>query len=154
MTSAINEIIEAVAGWTPQYDTDVFVKAVYGESLKSFTGTPEMPVRIISQVSPDNSGANGFIALGKTMRADWTVSDLLLIRPVATGGDSGSLRTSEPQIRNYIKSYITQMQNDRSPTNQSWVEEISWNAGTFSYGDNVDYYGVNIVLSISEAISA
>ena len=151
MTSAINEIVAAVAGWTPEYDSDVFVKAVYGNKLKKFTGTPETPVRIISQVSPENSGATGFIALGKTMRADWEISDLLLIRPVAAGG---SLRTSEPQIRNYIKSYITQMQNDRSPTDQSWVEEISWNAGTFSYGDNVDYYGVNIVLSISEAISA
>lgn len=149
--SAINEIITAVAGWTPQYDSDVFVKSVYGEKLKTYTGTAETPVRIISMLVPEAGEDTAFVALGKTMRGNWEISDLLLLRPTASGG---TLRTAEPQIRNYIKSYIAQMQNDRSPTDQSWVESISASPGTFTWGDNTEYYGVNVTLSISEIISA
>lgn len=152
MASAINEIVAQVASWTPEYDSDIFVKSIYGNSLKTYTGTAETPVRIISMVLPDSGlGENAFVALGKTLRADWQIADMFLLKPTAEGG---SLRNSEPQIRNYIKSYITQMQNDRSPTNQSFIEGISADIGEFSYGDNVSYYGANIVLSISEIISA
>jgi hypothetical protein len=151
MASAINEIISTVGEWDVYYDSDVFVKSVYGNKLKTYTGTPETPVRIISIINPDASGGEGFVALGKTQRADWQIADLLLIRPTSHGG---ALRNSEPQIRNYLKNYITQVQNDRSPTAQSFVEEVNWTAGNFTYGDEIEYYGVNIILSIGEIISA
>lgn len=150
MASQINSIYDAIAGWSVYWDSDIPVKVHEIQGLRAYTGTPEMPVRILSNVDPQSNGAGGFVTLGKTKRIDWTISDLLLIRPTAHGG---ALRNSAPQIQNYITNYITAVQNDRSPTNQSWVESLTWNAGEFTYGDNTSYYGINIILEISEIIS-
>ncbi len=153
MASAINEIITAIAGWDVRYDSDVFVKTISGENLKTYTGTAEAPVRIISMISPDASESVGFIALGSKapMRADWQISDLLMLRPIAhEGGDN--IGRSEPHIRNYIKNYITEIKNDRSPTNESWIEEVTHTPGTYSYGASGEYYGVSVILSVSEKI--
>jgi hypothetical protein len=150
MTSAIDSIYDAIAGWSVYYDSDLPPTVHEVQGLRDYTGTPEMPVRILSNISPEGEAAGTFVALGKTQRIDWTISDLLLIRPTSLGG---SLRNSAPQIQTYIVDYIDAVKADRSPTNQSWVESMTFTPGTYEYGDNVSYYGVNVILTVSEIIS-
>jgi len=150
MTSALNEIYDAITGWDVYWDSDIAIKAREIQSMKAFTGTPEMPIRILNIIDPDTSGASGFVALGKTNVIVWNIVDTLYLRPTAHGGQ---IRRSSPQLANYIKTYITAMMNDRSPTSQSWIEEMTWQLGVFEYPGSEECYGVKVNLVIHEVIN-
>ncbi len=150
MSSKINEIYDAIAGWDVYWDSDVPVKSREVHSMKAFTGTPEMPVRILNPIDPETGGADGFVALGKTKVIVWNIVDTLYIRPVAHGGQ---IRRSAPQLVNYIKTYITAMKNDRSPTSQSWIESMTWNLGQFEYPGSEECYGVKVILEVHEVLT-
>lgn len=149
MASAINEIYDAIAAWDVYYDSDIVITTHEIQSLKDFTGTPEMPARILSPIDPETAGTAGHVALDETITAVWEIADVLLIRPTA---HEGSTIRAAPQIVNYMKTYLTALQADRSPTKQSWIENMEWEAGTFAYGDNTQYYGVKVVLEVHEVI--
>ena len=151
--SAINEIYDAVAAWDAYWDSDIPVKVREIQNQSDTLGTPEGPVRILSPVDPEAGGDGGFVALGKTTRYTWYITDTLFMRPTAHGG---SLRNSIPQLMNYVKIYLEAMRNDRSPTSQSWIEEAYWDIGTYSWppyeGD--EYFGVRFTLTINEVVSS
>ena len=150
MTSALNEIYDAIASWEVYWDEDIPIGTREIQSMKAFTGTPEMPIRILNLIDPETSGADGFVGLGRTKVVVWNIIDTLYIRPTAHGGQ---IRRSTPQLANYIKTYITAMQNDRSPTSQSWIEEMTWQLGTFEYPGSELCYGVKVNLEVHEVIS-
>ena len=151
MASAINEIYDAIAAWDVSWDSDVTIKVKELQSMDDKIGTPEGAVRILSPLDPETGGGGGHVALGKTMTVSWRISDTLYIRPTSHGR---SLENSVPQLMNYIKTYLTAIQNDRSPTNQSWIEEVEWDVGTYAYPteQNDRYYGVRFLLTVNEVI--
>lgn len=149
MASAINDIYDAIAAWDAYHDSGNKPTVRKLQNLKDFTGTPEMPVRILSPLDPETSGTSGHVALDETMIVVWEITDTLLLRPAA---HEGSTLREAPQIVNYIKTYLAAIQADRTPTKQSWVESAEWDVGTFTYGDNVEYYGVKFVLEIHEVL--
>ena len=148
--SKLNEIYDAIAAWDVYWDSDITPKVREIQSRKAFTGTPEMPVRIIHLIDPESSGAGGFVALGKTNIIVWNVIDTFYLKPVAHGGQ---IRRSSPKLANYIKTYITAMKNDRSPTSQSWIESMTWQLGVFEYPGSEECYGVKVNLEIHEVIN-
>lgn len=152
MASAINEIYDAIAAYDVYWDSDVSIKVREIQNLKDSIDTPEGPVRLLSPVDPLAGGLGGHIALGPTAKYTWYIVDTLYLRPTSHGG---SLRNSMPQIMNYVKSYLEVVRLDRSPTSQSYVEEMSWEPGVFSWPSSAGdpYYGVRFSLTVHEVVS-
>ena len=148
--SVINSIFDAIAGWDVYYDSDVPPKVKELQNLDDTLKTAEGVVRVITLQNGDQAGE--FVALGKTMAIDWTIIDTLYVRPTA---HLGALRNSIPQLTNYVVNYIDAIKNDRSPTNQSHIENWSASIGTESYpeGTSEDWFTATITLTVREFIN-
>jgi len=154
MASKIKNIYSNIASREVYYDSDVLPRVWDLNDIGKFDGevANSCPVRVLSVITPESGLENAsFVELGENMVVTWKISDLLLIRPTAHGG---SMRNSLPQMINYQVDYLDAIQEDRTPTSQSFIEEMYMNRGVFKFPtDESDaYYGVEAVITVIEYI--
>jgi hypothetical protein len=149
--SAIKSIYDAIAAWTPTYDSDVSISAKDVHQIPAVLHSAETPVRLL--LVPEGPEAFcEFVGLSKRVTIEWRIIDRLFIKPVAQG--EGIEKATEWLV-DYMDSYIEAIQADRSPTSQSHIVGAEITAGVFNWPPSpqgVPFFGINVVLTIQEII--
>lgn len=146
MTSAISSITAAIALWAPTYNSDVTIYCRDMDELSDVFDPGDCPVRMLFVGEPDAA----MVALGKTVKANWKIVDRCFIKPAAQGD---SLKENSQRIRDYIASYINIVRQNRAPTSQSWVTDVSLRPVILNWpldSEQSAMVGVEVTLAISE----
>jgi hypothetical protein len=123
----------------------------YKGTLPASASTAQTPCRLVFTADPNGKGSTGeFVAVGTMTSARFTLSDLMLWRPVAQG--IGRANVDEYFIQ-YVDNYQAMLRTWRD-AGQSAAVLNGWTAtpGVFEYpeGSGMEWWGVLFVLTITE----
>lgn len=154
MSSKIKDIYTNIASREIYYDSDVVPKVWDLNDVNKFDGelANSCPVRVLSVITPESGLEEAtFVEMANNIKITWRISDLLLIRPTAHGG---SMRNSLPQMINYEIDYLDAIQEDKTPTGQSYIESMYMTRGVFRFPteESDPFYGVEAVITVVEYI--
>ena len=147
---AITSIFDKIATFNLTIDSIAVSVRNYNE-LKNIINSADTPVRLLLPYSPASKQREGnFIAIGNLAGITWQITDRLLLKPVVQGA---GLADVTGDLVNYIADYIEVIRSNRKLTAQSHI--VSWNMaiGIFKWNE-IDYFGVDVVLEIDEYISS
>jgi hypothetical protein len=154
MGSAIESILDDIAGMSPTYDTDVSIGVWNIDQQKEVLAPASCPKRVL-MIIPNGTTADPmtFIALGTTTHVTWLITDRLYLKP---SGEMGAYRRYTPETLRYTASYLEAVRQNRGPTAQSHIESVRAYPGIYAYPEGSDqyFYGVDVLLEIEEVISA
>jgi hypothetical protein len=151
MSSAIFEIYDAIATWTPTYATDVTVNVRDVDELKSTMADADLPVRMLTVTTGDASGEQSFVALGAVTSVIWRITDRFFFKKAAAG--QGVKEWSEILIK-YTKDYLDEVLTHRAPTSQSSIRAVYVEPAILEWpeGGGTMYAGVDVILEVFEYI--
>jgi hypothetical protein len=142
---SVTGIFNAIAAWTPSYDSDVVPKVWNYNQVKEALPSAAAPIRVLMPMRLSGDPFE-FVALGKTSKTTWRIVDLLLIKPVSQGD---GIKSEGENMVAYAENYHDTLRSKRSPTSSSHVVGATINTGVFSW-NQVDYYGVECVVTVDE----
>lgn len=150
--SALDSIYTALYGMNVNFSTDTQY-AVHTWNYTDLDGSksPACPQRYLA-ASGSLDGGMGFVALGKLTSIEWTIVDMLLLKPALEGD---ALAENSGRIVSYIDAYITALRNLRAPTAQSHVTDVKFEPGVYYWPEDSGnpYIGIKVTLTIQEVIS-
>jgi hypothetical protein len=155
MSSAIASIYDAIATWTPTYDSDVTIPVENYNQVNSTFKDANAPVRkLMFGPSPAELREGAFITLGKLQGVNWTIHDYLYLKATASGVGYAEV---SGKLLLYIASYDEQVRQNRAPTTQSSIQDVSCTPGVLYWPPGSEtgeqYWGVDCAITVREIIS-
>ena len=124
--------------------------------VRNVTDLPESvvagdcPVRLLMPWGERTGGnTESFLSLSGMAQADWTIVDLLLLRP----SQAGKLETASEAVVRYMQDYATAINGRRALTQTAQVlGTVRFNPGVGAYpaGGSALWYGVEVTLTVRE----
>lgn len=156
MSSAIKTIYTAIAGLSPEYDSDISISVRDYDAIANIFNPADAPMRMLLVSAPTSEAEDTtFIAIGSgyTMRARWRITDRLFMKPVMEGL---GLEDNTANLLGYIASYIDQIRTLRAPSSQSHIVSFRCTPGVYWWPNTetgVAYFGVDCQIIVEEVIS-
>lgn len=141
MSSNILSVYDTLAGWSI---TNIKVTRDIDE-VKLDIKQGDLPMRILL---PSTEGELGFIDIGKLTNIQWQIRDLCLWAPLSAGA---GIEQYASDIVTYVKDYIDNVKNNRSPANNTNIVGMSVRISPVPWGEN-DYWSIDILLQVEEIL--
>jgi hypothetical protein len=118
------------------------------DELPASVESAQVPIRLLMPWG-ERTGQNAvsFVTLQGVGAADWTIVDLLLLRPA----QAGKLETASAAVVAYMRDYATAINMRRSLAGAPVTGlRISAGVGTYPAGGAQQWFGVEVALTIRE----
>ena len=153
--SVVTQIYDAIAAWTPTYDSDVTVPVKNYDEVDNTFQDANAPHRfLLYGPSPAEMEAGAFITLGKLQNLTWTIHDTLYLKASGTGVGYAEVCG---KLLEYSADYVEVVRQNRAPTTQSHITSVACVPGILYWppGDRTgtQYFGVDCVLTVQEVVS-
>lgn len=103
------------------------------------------PVRLLL---PSTKARLEFFGLGNAQRATWTIRDICLFAPVATGA---GVEQYAAGMVDYISLYMAAVKANRNPASNACIQDVEIELGPVKWA-NKDYWAIDITLTVSEVL--
>jgi len=102
----------------------------------------DLPLRLLV---PSTRGEGEFVAIGSLEKVTWTLRDLCLWAPLA----SGKIEDVAAPMMEYVKAYVEALKALRSPTAASVITGFTFQLTPQPWGE-ADYWAVDVTLTVEE----
>ena len=144
--SRIASIIDAVAAWTPVYDSDVAIAVRQSSTLIETLQPDDCPLRMLLVVDDDSESEFEFIAMGGTIKAAWRLIDRLYIRPA---GEGEGIAAWADKVEAYVSSYAGVVRSNRNPVAMVTIPSFTYSSGVREWG-GVPWATITMVLNVED----
>jgi hypothetical protein len=120
------------------------------DELPESVAAADCPVRLLMPWS-ERTGTNAvsFVTFGGMAQSDWTIVDLLLLRPA----QAGKLETASAGVVRYMQDYATAINRVRALSQFAQVlgpVRFAPGVGAYPTGGAAQWFGVEVTLTVRE----